>query len=458
MNSAPDSALSNPKRPALSERPGLVAWLVIIGVVTGIVYLNVRRNATRASGIAVTEMMFKLRAQSAIGLKSLKAQSGPALTAISTERPDLLIRTMESDARTPKDKLYVAIVVGETQSKEQALARLDALSKGLNASGLAEDIAALRVIYRDGPDALDPASQDRLIQRHDYFARVALAHDVAANTEPRKSIEESAARTVLLLGFVGMLLLLLLVVSVGASIITVVLIAKGKIRRAYAPDPSANTAFLEAFALYLVLFFIVFGVVGRLVRFANLNWEWLAWPIIPIAMFWTMRRGTTLNGVRNAFGWHSGGGWLWEAAAGIWGYVAGLPVVALGLFVTVTAIRWTHAVPSHPIIHELQGDGWHVLTLYGVACIFAPVIEETMFRGALFHHLRRRWSWVISAPVVAFIFAVIHPQGWVTVPALGAIAMVLAALREWRGSIVAPMAAHACNNFIVLTIALIVFR
>ena len=87
-----------------------------------------------------------------------------------------------------------------------------------------------------------------------------------------------------------------------------------------------------------------------------------------------------------------------------------------------------------------------------------PVIEETMFRGALFHHLRRRWSWVISAPVVAFIFAVIHPQGWVTVPALGAIAMVLAALREWRGSIVAPMAAHACNNFIVLTFALLALR
>jgi len=52
----------------------------------------------------------------------------------------------------------------------------------------------------------------------------------------------------------------------------------------------------------------------------------------------------------------------------------------------------------------------------------------------------------------------LHPQGWVAVPALSAIAMVLAALREWRGSLIAPMAAHACNNFLVLTLALLFLR
>ena len=31
----------------------------------------------------------------------------------------------------------------------------------------------------------------------------------------------------------------------------------------------------------------------------------------------------------------------------------------------------------------LRGNGWHVLSLYGVACVFAPALEETMFRGAL---------------------------------------------------------------------------
>jgi len=52
----------------------------------------------------------------------------------------------------------------------------------------------------------------------------------------------------------------------------------------------------------------------------------------------------------------------------------------------------------------------------------------------------------------------VHPQGWIAVPALSAIAMVLAALREWRGSLIAPMAAHALSNFIVLTLALLLLR
>jgi membrane protease YdiL (CAAX protease family) len=85
-------------------------------------------------------------------------------------------------------------------------------------------------------------------------------------------------------------------------------------------------------------------------------------------------------------------------------------------------------------------------------------MEETMFRGALFHHLRRRWGWLGSASVVAVIFAIIHPYGWVAVPALGSTALVLAALREWRGSIIAPMVAHACHNFIATTALLLLLR
>ena len=106
---------------------------------------------------------------------------------------------------------------------------------------------------------------------------------------------------------------------------------------------------------------------------------------------------------------------------------------------------------ANPIVTMLKG---HVLAAYGLACIFAPVLEETMFRGALFHHLRGRHSWFASAVAVALMFAIIHPQGWLAIPVLCSIAMVLAALREWRGSIIAPMAAHAFNNFIAITLAL----
>jgi membrane protease YdiL (CAAX protease family) len=39
-------------------------------------------------------------------------------------------------------------------------------------------------------------------------------------------------------------------------------------------------------------------------------------------------------------------------------------------------------------------------------------------------------------------------------PVLGAIALVLATLREWRGSLIASMTAHALNNFLALTMVI----
>jgi membrane protease YdiL (CAAX protease family) len=64
--------------------------------------------------------------------------------------------------------------------------------------------------------------------------------------------------------------------------------------------------------------------------------------------------------------------------------------------------------------------------------------------------VRARLPFIVAALLVAFIFAVIHPQGLAAVPALMGIAIVLAALREWRGSIVAPVVAHAINNGLIL--------
>ena len=112
-----------------------------------------------------------------------------------------------------------------------------------------------------------------------------------------------------------------------------------------------------------------------------------------------------------------------------------MPMIVAGIFISLQLMKHVAVSPMHPIQKMLQGDKWHILNLYWHACVIAPVLEETMFRGTLFNHLRRRWNWLISAGLVAFIFAAIHPQGWTFIPALGSIAIVLAADREWRGSL-----------------------
>jgi membrane protease YdiL (CAAX protease family) len=276
--------------------------------------------------------------------------------------------------------------------------------------------------------------------------------------EPRKTIEAGGVRATFMLGFVGLSFLVLFLGGIGFFIAAIVLRAKGRIGRAYVPDASAGTAYLEGFAIYFLLFILGFGLLRRYLGLVNLQWEWIAWLIIPVVMAWIGRSGATREERRNALGWNAGKGVIREVGAGIAGYFAGIVVMIAGFFVTYLLMKRTGISPEHPLIHILQGNRWHVLGLYALVCVFAPVIEETMFRGVLFHHLRRRWGWAVSAPVVAFIFAIIHPQGWVAVPVLGSIAIVLAALREWRGSLIAPMVAHACNNFIVLTLALAVLR
>ena len=52
-----------------------------------------------------------------------------------------------------------------------------------------------------------------------------------------------------MLGIGGIGLLLFLLLALGLLITAIVLLATGKIRRAYVPDPTANTAYLEAFAI-----------------------------------------------------------------------------------------------------------------------------------------------------------------------------------------------------------------
>src|SRR5262249_12457033 len=149
-------------------------------------------------------------------------------------------------------------------------------------------------------------------------------------TEPRKSIETTAVRTLFVLGFLAVALIALTLVSLGLFIVSIVLIKTGKIRRAYVTASSPDSAFLEVLAIYLALF-VMMGFAGRAMHVTNLNWNWLALLIIPVAAYWAVHRGITLDACRKAVGWYSGSGWIREIAAGIGGYLAGLVVVAVGV-------------------------------------------------------------------------------------------------------------------------------
>ena len=87
-----------------------------------------------------------------------------------------------------------------------------------------------------------------------------------------------------------------------------------------------------------------------------------------------------------------------------------------------------------------------------LAAVLAPLLEETLFRGALHRYLRGRLGFFLSALITGVIFAGLHPQGWLAIPALGSIGIGFSLLREWRDSLIAPTVAHAINNGLLITV------
>jgi membrane protease YdiL (CAAX protease family) len=257
--------------------------------------------------------------------------------------------------------------------------------------------------------------------------------------------------SLVMVGFAG-----LSAISLGFFFVGCVWFFKGKIVTAPIPDTSSQQVFVEAFALYLVLF-VASGTILRFLGAASIQWTWITLMILPLVWKWAAAR-VPAGELREAFGWHQGRGFLREAGAGVAGYLAAMPIIAVGCFATFLLVRYTGIQPGSPIMRELAGGFLEIVGLYGLACVFAPIMEETMFRGVLLHHLRQRHRWIVSAMIVSVVFALLHPQGWIAAPALGTIAVVLAALREWRGSLIAPIIAHACNNFLAVTAALLLLR
>ena len=208
------------------------------------------------------------------------------------------------------------------------------------------------------------------------------------------------------------------------------------------PGPVRGGPFVEAFAVFLGGMVLFGQLLHLLVKEPGLGWQWVMALPVAVAIYWPRWRGVGRAEWRRALGWHKGRGALREIGAGFVGYVAGIPLFVVGLIVMAVLTRLARAHPTHPIQGEVGRGVWTTVQVYLLACVWAPIVEETMFRGALFHHLRRfgkGWSWLPSAALVALIFAAIHPQGWTFIPALGALAVAFAGLREWRGSILAPM-------------------
>ncbi len=224
------------------------------------------------------------------------------------------------------------------------------------------------------------------------------------------------------------------------------------------PETFPRGVMLEVFALYLGM--IALGELGSIFFHGGFSMGGYILSIgVPLA--WPLFRGHKWKPFLRSLGWHRGEGVWKEIGCGILGYSGVLAIASIGIALTwiltisvgtfsgggAEAAAEPAGPEPHPILGWMFSGDWiaRILCLL-LAAVLAPLLEEAVFRGALHRYLRGRLGFFASALITGVIFAGLHPQGWMAIPALGAIGIGFSLLREWRDSLIAPMVAHSINN------------
>jgi membrane protease YdiL (CAAX protease family) len=442
-----------PPEPPLREpywTPGtIVAWLIILCALAGHFAARAISRTDPELRSEKPDLQLQIAARQVVGMRHSFASSAGA-------QVDQQLGQLQRLADRPIDRLRVAMVIAELRGAAPALEFLGTLPRH-DSPQIEQDIESLETLYTTGPESLEPERRQRLIDRHGWFGKLALGWGLSRDNPDRRAALRPAIRTAIGTLALGGVLLLLGIIGLALCVLGIVFFASGMLRFDYrAAMGGRNGVFLESFALYLgwmiglsAALRAVFGPEGVS------RWWSLVAALAPLACLWPLARGVRFAELCDGLGWHGGRGWLRETGIGIVGYLGGLPIVFIGILVTFFLSRSFGAEPTHPISREISADPLRVIALLLLASVYAPLAEETMFRGAFYHGTRWSLGRIGGMLIVSFIFAAIHPQGWTAVPALMCIALVFNLLREWRGSIVAPVVAHALNNGVIVALLVI---
>ncbi len=454
------------KPAAAGRRWSLALWVLLAIVVGSFMHLNIfGRRRVRGASDRVSGQL-RMMCRYAVGVRELQ-KLFPQSTGV--DAAEELVVQLEDSTETAADQVAVIPALAELKSEAFALSQIEKLLSNNPTMPRAQrdHLLTLRRLYERGPDTLPGAQREKLRRHFGWSGRLAASHGLPADSEERQEVLAQALFTAL--AVVGITGAILAGLALGGILLVcgAVLYKQGKLKPAYPQDREQAAAgrvrYFELFVLALTMILVLPLAGGAL----QIRWLYVVNPLLIFLALWLPLRGVPWEQARIGLGWHPGRHLVKEILMGLVGYVAGLPIIAVGLLLTLLAVRainWLglEFLPpnaSHPVVEQLQGGNLsRIVTLFILATIVAPMLEETFFRGAFYHYLRRGRGVFLSVMVTGVIFAAVHPQSIAGIPALTTIGAVLALIREWRGSLVAPMVAHACNNFIVLIIATFLLR
>jgi membrane protease YdiL (CAAX protease family) len=468
-----------PPPPAPVGQP-LLAWLVIAGVVVFILWRHWQEPEEHQQELDLLSM--QLQARASVGL----AEMFKGTTA------GLYQQVRALDRGTYRQRLCFVVLAGELAGRAEALQQLRRLDEVWEERGGAPDpddavlAALLQRLYEAPAEEARPAAalseeeQQRLRQGLGWFGELALAPPWGPDAEARARLLAPARRAAVVNLVAALGMVLLIVAGAVFLVLLLLLWLVGIIRGKFWCGSSHAGVYAETFAVYLLLFLgggyalrsLPAGSLGRWGLLlsgaaALLSLAALAWPVL---------RGVPWHRVRQDVGLYLGRRpWL-EPLLGLGCYATAWPLLLIGLLLSFgikMVQRWLAGPPdpfgptgdpTHPMVLIVTSHSWLLwLQAFFVAGVVAPLVEETMFRGVLYRHVREattHWgrvlSFLASVLAVSFVFAVIHPQGAQGVPVLMALAFSFALAREWRGTLFPAIVAHGVNNTAITLLLLLV--
>ena len=388
-----------------------------------------------------------------------------------------LMTSIDGGARTVEDRFRAAIVAADLAGAEEGrerLARLEAEEAGAWAErGLGEDAALVRRVLDGGDSELTDAERDRLVERHGWFGELAVALGA-----PTESPERAALR-----GGGGALIAFIVaavVVFGGAGVVVMaVKMSRGRLRPRFVAPSAGGSVYLEAVAVFVGAFAAFKVVVPLLIGMATGGGdppEWATgaalasqWVLLVVPLY-PLLRGVRWGELKAAMGWHRGEGVWREIGAGLLGYFAGLPLLVIAGLITFGGIALRGLLRKggpgdggpetmdNPIVELVTTAGpWTLALLFVLATVWAPLVEESVFRGAFYRHLRSRAMVIVAAIGSAVVFGLMHGYDLILLLPVMTIGLVFALVREWRGSLIGPMVAHGLHNATILALVIGLF-
>jgi membrane protease YdiL (CAAX protease family) len=383
-------------------------------------------------------------------------------------------------ALTPEDRVRNIMLAGEFVDDQAALNRIDSFRTELEYDAIdtmnpripddliLAELNALEIIYTAGIDSLENNQVLQLQSRYGLIGKVAVTHGLD-DTDPRRApLITGIIPLGLFMILAGLVVILGPLLGLIILVFGIVQLSTGRMKFRNHVPAKGGSVFLETYGVFVGGFLII-SIATFFVSYSSrpelAGLSLLAQWLLLLLVLWGVFRGMNAGTWRKAIGWHAGEGVFKEIGCGALAYLASLPIYIVGVIITaillilrdlITTMQ-NNGAPAEPVsvsnpIFEMIASGsvFSIILLFALATTWAPVVEEAIFRGALFRHMRSSMHWVFAAFLSAVLFAFMHDYGPLMVAPLIALGFMFAFMREWRGSLIAPMTAHFMHNFTLM--------